>query len=64
MKTDTILYIEYYSHLNCNCYKLDFPYPKFSKETVVLCKVTEGLELAKTIAIGALVRHITKVLGN
>ena len=45
------LYIDFYSHRRCYCYKIDLPWTKYGLHTVVLCDVSEGLELAKKRAV-------------
>jgi hypothetical protein len=44
------IYVAYYSHENADCYKIDLPFSQYGCETLVLCKVSEGLEKAKDIA--------------
>ena len=49
-----MVYIEYYSHENCECYKIDNPYTEYNKDTIVLCHISDGLLSALNIAIKAL----------
>lgn len=56
------IFIEYYPHEQCDCYKINLPWPKFAMETVVLCPVSKGIQLAKTIATGVLMNHIHNIL--
>ena len=56
------IYIEYYSHDNASCYKMDLPWSKYHKDTRVLCKVSEGLDMAKEIACGVLSAHFKEAL--
>ena len=44
------------------CQKLDLPWSLYGKETVVLCKVSDGLELAKLLAVGIINQHFAKAL--
>ena len=53
-----IIYEEYYPHEHCDCYKIDLPWPKYHQETMVLCKVSEGYEQARAIAIGVITKHL------
>ena len=62
IKKDSPIYLEYYSHDNCNCFKIDMPYPKYNKHVMVLCKESDGYNYAKTIAIGVIINHITNIL--
>ena len=55
------IYKEYYSHLDCETYKIDLPWPQFATETQVLCPVKEGYDHARRLAIGALCQHIQKI---
>ena len=52
------IFIEYYSHEGCDCYKINLPWPKFAQEKIVLCRVDQGLDWAKTIATGVIVEHL------
>jgi len=51
------IYVEYYSHEKCNCYKINLPHTSFKQETIVLCPVSEGYKQAQTMALGILVKH-------
>ena len=52
-----IIYKEYYSHEDCECYKIDMPWSQYRKDTRVLCKVSEGYSFACTVAMGEIVKH-------
>jgi hypothetical protein len=56
------IYIEYYCHENCDCYKIDLPWSKYARHTKVLCPVNQGLEFASTLAIGVIQEHLAEVL--
>lgn len=56
------IYVAYYSHEECDCYKIDLPFTKYARDTRVLCKVSEGLELATARAKDALAQSITDAL--
>ena len=56
------LYIEYYSHDGCDCYKIDLPWTKYKKETIVLCTAADGLENARELAREAINAHLENVL--
>jgi len=62
MENQTTIYIEYYSHENCDCYKIDNPWGKYRKDIKVLCKVSEGYEYAKILAIGIINQCLTEAL--
>jgi len=55
------IYVAYYPHESDYCYKIDLPWPKYVKETIVLCKISEGYERARQIAWGVVVRHFNEV---
>ena len=57
-----VIYEEYYPHEHCDCYKIDLPWSKYSKEIMVLCKVSDGYEYAKTISIGVIVKHLMECI--
>jgi hypothetical protein len=44
------IYVEYYSHLNSKCYKIDIPWANYRKHTLVLCTLKEGIKKAKKLA--------------
>ena len=52
------IFIEYYSHTNCDCYKIDLPWTKYKRETVVLGPVSDGFEAALIVASGVMTRHL------
>lgn len=56
------IYKEYYSHENCECYKIDIPWTKYGKDTKVLCKVSEGYNYAATLAIGVIVEELARAM--
>ena len=56
------LYIDYYSHRGCYCYKIDLPWSKYWRHTVVLCDVSEGFELAKKRAVKVIAEHLKYAL--
>jgi hypothetical protein len=58
------IYIQYYSHEGTDCYKIDLPYTPYRKDTRVLCRVDEGLELAKERAEVALYDNIKEALNE
>lgn len=56
------IFIEYYSHEGCDCYKTLNPWTDYNKETIVLCRIDEGLEKAKTLCIQVLHRKMKQAL--
>lgn len=58
------IYLEYYSHDKCKCYKIDLPWPRFAKEKMVLCREEEGLAHAILLAKGVLMNHIQEALNR
>ena len=58
------LYIEYYSHEGCDCYKIDLPWSTYRRDTKVLCKVEDGIDCARTMATGILLRHLAEALAE
>lgn len=55
------IFVEYYSHEQCDCYKMNLPWSRYAKETQVLCKVSEGYEFAQLVATGVIVKHLLEV---
>lgn len=56
------IYIEYYYHEYGDCYKIDNPWTKYHKETMVLCKVSEGIEVAKEKAKTVIAKYLEEAL--
>jgi hypothetical protein len=56
------IFIEYYSHESCDCYKIKNPWTSYREEKIVLCKESEGLELAEFIAVGVLNKKLAEAL--
>lgn len=56
------IYIEYYWHKKSDCYKINLPWTEYRKHSIVLCKVSEGLEKAKKLAAEAINKHLSEVL--
>ena len=61
VKMDSPIYSEYYSHEECDCYKIDLPWTPYKKETKVLCKVSEGYTKARNTAICIVCQCIVEV---
>lgn len=53
--TGNFIFIEYYSHENDDCYKIDIDdmYKRYGRQITVLCRVEEGIEKAIDRAIKA-----------
>jgi len=58
------IYVDYYVHEGCMCFKIDLPWTQYAKHTTVLCRVDQGLSMAKTLAIGVVNKHLTQVLAG
>ena len=58
------IYIESYPHKKADCYKIDLPWPRIAKETIVLCPVSEGIERAKDLAGEAVSEHLVEVFAR
>ena len=56
------IFVEYYSHEGCNCYKLKLPWPRYAEEKVVLCRESAGFDRAREIAAEILHDYIGVVL--
>lgn len=46
-----IPFIEYYTHLYTDCYKILNPFTEYAEEKTVLCTVSDGFEHALDLAI-------------
>lgn len=49
--TDKFLFIEFYSHENCDMFKIINEYTDYKEDKIVLCKLSEGIEKALDLAI-------------
>jgi hypothetical protein len=49
--TSNFIYIEYYSHEQSDCWKIDNEFSAYSKDKFVLCRFDEGIEKALDLAI-------------
>lgn len=58
------IYIEYYSHLACDCYKIDLPWSRYCKYTMVLCSVDKGKNYAIKLAKRIISEHLTFAIGE
>ena len=56
------IFIEYYSHTQCDCYKVNLPFTSYGQETMVLCPVTDGIENARRLAVKVLVSHVVDAI--
>lgn len=54
--TENFLFIEYYSHTQCEMYKILNPYTHYKQDKVVLCPVEDGIAKALDKAI----KHIAE----
>ena len=57
------IYLEYYCHEDCDCYKIDLPWTKYAKDTQVLCREEQGIAYARTIAMGLICQHFLEACG-
>ena len=58
------IYIDFYTHENADCYKIDLPWTRYGKDTRVLCKVSDGYETAQLIAIGVITKNLIDSMKN
>jgi hypothetical protein len=56
------LFIEYYPHTACDCYKINLPWTKYNTHTMVLCDVSKGLQEAKRLARRVIAEHLAAAL--
>jgi len=49
--TSNFLFIEFYSHEDCDMYKILNEYTGYREDKLVLCKVSDGIEMALDLAI-------------
>jgi len=58
------IFIEYYPHEKCECYKIKNPWTKFHEEKIVLCPVTEGIGRATILAAKVLTEKLADALSQ
>ena len=58
------IFIEYYPHENCECYKVKNPWTKYHEEKVVLCPVSEGIGRATVLAAKVLTQKMADALAQ
>lgn len=54
--TTRFLFIEYYPHTGEDMYKILNPYTKYAQEKIVLCRLSDGIEMALDFAINELTK--------
>jgi hypothetical protein len=64
MQNKNPIFIEYSTKpgYDCDCYKIMLPYEEYGVKTITLCRVSEGYDFAKTIAVGVIVRNLTDII--
>ena len=55
------IFIEYYPHTRCDCFKIKLPWTKYREEKIVLCEVFGGLDTAKKLAREEFAKHLHNV---
>lgn len=58
------IFIEYYAHEQCNCYKILNPWTRYQEHKLVLCPVSEGIEKATLLARHALIDWALEALSS
>jgi hypothetical protein len=56
------IFIEYYPHENCDCYKILNPWTECHAHKIVLCPVSEGIDKAKYLAIVVINQKLQEAL--
>lgn len=62
--TSNFIFIEYYSHLNGDCYKIKDEFTHHNESKLVLCNVEDGIERAFDLAISTLTESKNKFYGT
>jgi len=58
------LFIEFYPHTKCDCYKINLPWTMYRCHTLVLCDAAKGLAHAKRLARRAIAEHLEASLAE
>jgi hypothetical protein len=58
------IYIEYYPHTKCDCYKIDLPWSKYKQHVMVLCAVDEGYPKAVELALREITKHFEEAVSD
>lgn len=61
-KNNNPIFIEYYSHIDAYCYKINIPWTKYKTHTVVLCPIEEGIKKARQLALRVLLDNLKEAL--
>lgn len=56
------IYKEYYPHEDCECYKINIPWAVNAQHKIVLCRVDQGYDYAKTIAVGIITQSLISAI--
>jgi len=56
------IFVEYYSHTSCDCFKVKNPFTGYASDKLVLCPISEGIEKAKKLAAEVLTQELTDAL--
>jgi len=62
--TNNPIYVDYYSHEGCSCYKIDLPWTSYKKDTMVLCPTKDGYKKAQSIARKVIREHLELAMSN
>lgn len=56
------IFLEYYSHEGCDCYKIFNPFTRYKSYKIVLCRLDKGIEKAKELAKEVIANELQKAL--
>jgi len=57
------IFIEYYPHEQCDCYKVKNPWTDYAEHKIVLCKVSDGSRLMSDVAKRLQLDIISELIG-
>lgn len=58
------IYEEYYSHLQCQCYKINNPWTLYKQDVRVLCPVSDGITKAQSLAVTVIAQCLVEALSS
>ncbi len=56
------IFVEYYPHTDCDCFKVRLPWTRYREHVVVLCEASCGIKEATKLARRELSKHLRESL--
>lgn len=56
------IFIEYYQHEKCDCYKVRNPFTAYAEHKLVLCRVDDGIDKARQLCSEVIASALAEAL--